>query len=402
MTARGLWALICLAYWAGTALAAFDETDVIQIEANASIARDNNLYRLPDADPRLFGISPDRKSDTVRTLGLGLKVDKTISRQRFLADLDVTDISYNRNDNLDHIGQDMRGSWFWRVGNYWDGELGYRRRKYLAGFADTRLTFKDLITSEKYLASGGYQFHPRWRIGAEAYTREATHSTATRRTNDFEGSGVALSLTYRTPAQNTFGAELRRTEGEYPNRAVSGLPIFDSSFTEHEVNALVAWRLSGALRLDGAVGWTERKHENFAARDFSGVTGRLAANWEPTGKIRVRIMGNRDIRSLEDVVSNYVLVNSLTVSPLWAVTSKIALQGDFIYETREYLGDPGIVIAGAQARDDTLKTARLGIIYSPFRYVDMTVSYERGDRRSNQFLNEFDYETWSGTLRVRF
>jgi hypothetical protein len=97
-----------------------------------------------------------------------------------------------------------------------------------------------------------------------------------------------------------------------------------------------------------------------------------------------------------------VLVNSLTVSPLWSITSKIALQGDFIYETREYLGDPGVAITGAPARDDTLRTARLGVIYSPFRYMDLTVSYERGDRRSNQFLNEFDYHTWFGSLRVRF
>jgi hypothetical protein len=156
------------------------------------------------------------------------------------------------------------------------------------------------------------------------------------------------------------------------------------------------------LRFDGALGWTERKHDNFPERDFSGATGRAVATWQPTGKIRVRVAGNRDIRNFEDLISNYVLTNSVTISPVWSITSKIALQGDFIYETREYLGDPGIVVAGASARDDTLRTARLGLVYSPYQFIDFTVSYERGDRKSNQALNTFDYHIWLGTLRLRF
>ncbi len=399
MPAPRFWALVCLVCWAAPAFPAFDPTDVIQLEVNSSLSHDDNLYRLPDDLGLPAGLS---RSDTVRSVGLGLKFDKPISRQRLVIDLNVADINYNKNDILDHVSQDLRGSWLWRVGNYWDGEVGYRHRKYLAGFADVRLTFKDLITTDQYFVSGGYQFHPRWRIGAEAFTRDAEHSATIRRASDFEGKGVALSITYRTPSQNSFGAEVRRNEGEYPNRVPSGLGAFDTGFTEHEVNALLAWRLSGVLRLDGAVGWTERKHENLSERDFSGLTGKLTATWEPTGKLRVKIVGDRDIRNLEDVVSNYVLSNSLTVSPVWAITSKIALQGDLIYETRDYRGDPGIFIIDARKREDTLRTARLGVVYSPLRSIDLTLSYERGDRDSNDPNFDFDYSAWLGTLRVRF
>lgn len=403
MPTRKTWALVCLTCWAAPGLAAFDPTDVIQVEGTASVLQDNNLYRLPDdVDPSLFGIDPDRKSDTVRSLGLKLRVNKPISRQRLLVEFGVNDIDYHNNDSLDHTAQDLRGSWFWRVGNYWDGEVGYRRQKFLAGFADVRLTFKDLITSERYFASGGYQFHPRWRIGAEVFTRDSTHSAPTRRTLNFDGSGAAVSLTYRTPSQNSLGVEARRNEGEYPNRPLSELGVFDTSFTENEVNGLVGWQFSGKFRLDGALGWTERKHDNVSARDFSGVTGRLAGTWDPTGKIRVTILGSRDIRNFEDIVSSYVLTNTFSVSPIWSITSKIALQGDFIYETRDYKGDPGIPIVGISAREDKLRTARLGIVYSPYRYIDFTVTYERGDRDSNRENFDFDYQTWFGTLRVRF
>jgi hypothetical protein len=114
------------------------------------------------------------------------------------------------------------------------------------------------------------------------------------------------------------------------------------------------------------------------------------------------VTGLRDIRTLEDEVNNYVLVNSIMFLPSWAVTSKIAIQGALIREEREYLGDPGVVVTNRQTREDTLKTARIGVVYTPLRYIDLTLSYEKGDRRSNQFLNDYDYESWFGSLRLRF
>jgi exopolysaccharide biosynthesis operon protein EpsL len=401
MLARRFLAFFCTACWPAFVFGAFDPTDVVQIEASASLFRDDNLYRLPDIDPRIFGISPEQTSDTVRVLGIGLKLDKEISRQRVVADLKLTDTTFNRNSQLDNSGYDGGLLWHWQVGNYWDGRLGARRRKYQAGFANTRLTTKDIIESESYVASGGYLFHPRWRIGGELQAREYTHSAVTRRASDLETSGAAIILTYRTPASNSIGVELRRNEGEYPNRQLIGVAAFDNSYSENEANAIVAWRLSGATSVNGTLGWTERRHDNFPARDFSGVTGKLSATWEPTGKLRFTVTGIRDIRTLEDEVNNYVLVNSIAVSPSWAVTSKILVQASLIREEREFLGDPGVVVGG-QTREDTLKTARIGVVYTPLRYIDLTLSYERGDRRSNQFLNDFDYESLFGSLRLRF
>jgi exopolysaccharide biosynthesis operon protein EpsL len=404
MFARRLLALICTACWPAFVLGAFDPTDVIQIEATAAISRDDNLYRLPDVDPRLFGISPEQKSDTVRVLGIGLKLDKEISRQRIVADLKLNDTTYDDNPQLDNTGYNGGLTWDWQIGNNWDGKLGARRRKYQASFSSTdrRLTTKDIIKATSYTASGGYRFHPRWRIGGEIHTREYSHSAASRRTSDFESSGTAITLTYRTPANNSIGVRLNHDEGEYPNRPLPGVAVFDNSYTENEANAVIAWRLSGATALNGTLGWTERRHDNFPARDFSGVTGRLSATWEPTGKMHLTVTALRDIRSLEDEVSNYVLVNSIAISPQWAVTSKIALYAALIREEREYLGDPGIVLADVQAREETLKTARIGVTYSPLRYLNLTLSYQRGDRRSNRPLNDFDYESWFGSVRLRF
>lgn len=407
MPVRRLWALVCAACFPAVAIAAFDETDVIQLEASASILHDDNLYRLPDLDQTLMtllfpAIPPERRSDTVKTLGVGLKLNKPISRQKVLLDLSVNESRYDKNPGLDNTGYSGRAALLWQLGNHWNGEVIYRRQRYLAGFVDFRFFAKDLITSENTIVTGGYQFHPRWRIAAEVNTFSLDHSASERSTSNFKSDGEAVSVTYRTPSNNSIGLELRRREGEYPNRPVNGVSIFDNDFTQNEANALLAWRPTSAVKLDATLGWTERQYDKLSVRDFSGVTGKATAIWDATSKVRFTVTGNRGIRAYEDSQTSYVLVNSVSLSPAWAFLPKVTLQGDYIYETRDYRGDPLSDVRNLASREDTLKTARLALVYSAFSYVDLSITYEHGKRQSNQFINDFDYHSWFGTLRVRF
>ena len=58
-------------------------------------------------------------------------------------------------------------------------------------------------------------------------------------------------------------------------------------------------------------------------------------------------------------------------------------------------------------REDDVRTGRLGIIYSPIRNIDLSLTYERGDRRSTSALpgaslNDYNYNSWFGTVRFGF
>ena len=393
MLDRRIWPLLCLAYWPIVSSAALDPTDVIQIQATGSLVHDSNLFRLPD------DLNPT--SDTTRVLGLGLKLDKTISRQRLIGDLSVNDAKYNRNSNLDHVGGDGRLAWMWQVGNYWSGEASYRKQRTLAGFADFRLNVKDLIDNETYRLSGGYQFHPRWRVAADFSDQDVTHSADLRRTFDYMSKATGLSLTYRTPAANTAGLQLRRTERDYPNRQTVGVVAFDNSHTEDRIEATAVWWPTGLLRLDGKVGYVDLHHDLLSARDFSGVIWRAIATWEATGKTRIAVTASRDVRLYEDLATSFIVVNAFGVTPTYAISSKVIVHGDFSYEDREYRGNPGFVVASF-LREDKVRLARLGVTYTPIRNIDLILSYEVGDRRSNVFTSNFDYRTWLGTLRIGF
>jgi hypothetical protein len=83
------------------------------------------------------------------------------------------------------------------------------------------------------------------------------------------------------------------------------------------------------------------------------------------------------------------------------VTSKFIVQGELSFEKRDFRGDPGI-IPGLATREDDFRQARLTLSYTPIRNVELSLSYENGDRRSNNVVNSFDYQSWFGTIRVSF
>ena len=397
-------ALVCAGFYCTSAHAALDPTDVIKIEPSASLYHDNNLFRLPDVNPALFGIPADRTSDTIRTLGLGLTFDKTISRQRLLLETSFRDTKYDKNTNLDYFGGDGRATWFWQVGNYWNGEAGYRRRRELGGFDDFRLPVKDIIDTEGYGLSGGYLFHPRWRASVLADHQDITHSI--RRELDYTADMVGTELRYTTPSENALGLQWRRTDREYPNVPTIQQFTLNDAHRETRLNAVALWQITGQVKLDAQVGHADVKHDFQPQRDFSGVTWRAAATWDTTGKIRLNAYTFRDLRLYIDNVSSFQVVDAVGFSPVYAITSKVVLRGDFSFEKRDYRGDPGFVLLNVD-REDNVRVGRLGVTYTPIRNVELSLSYENGDRRSRSqlptaSLNNYDYEAWFGMIKLGF
>lgn len=401
MRARRYWALFCVTCWPLTALAAFDPTDVVQIQATVGLSHDNNLFRLPELDPRLFGIDPANTADTMFTKGVGLKIDKLVSRQRLIADLNLSENTFDKNTNLDHVAGNGRLAWLWQAGNYWNGEASYGKSRRLSGFADFRRDIQDLIDTETYALTGGYHFHPRWRIAGELSEQHSTHSAAVRDTLDVNSKTAGLSLTYRTPANNSMGLQGRRTERHYPNRPTEGPITLDNNHIESRINVTGIWRPTEIFRVDGRVGHVDIEHERLSVRDFSGVTWQIGAIWDATSKFRLNVNGSRDIRLYEDIATSYIVVDSIAITPIYAITPKLSLQGELTHENRDYRGDPLFLLI-SQRREDRMRTARLTLSYSPLRYVDLSISYEAGERKSNIQLNNFEYQSWFGVVRVSF
>ena len=391
-----LWVLSFVTCWPVASLAAYDSTDVVQMQASAAWVHDNNLFRLPQDSV------PPPSADTTRILGAGLKFDKLVSRQHLIADLNLNNSAYQENTNLDYTGGDGRLAWLWQAGNDWSGEARYQRARTLADFAYIQQNVQDLIDTHAYALIGGYRFHPRWRIEAEFTGEDLVHSAPGRETLDVNSRSTGSTLTYRTPGDSSIGLQARRTDRNFPNPTLEGTVLVDNSHRETRLNAIAAWRFSGALKLDAQVGHVEVRFDEFSNRDFSGATGRAAATWDPTGKFRLILNGSKDVQLYQDISTSYTVVTSVGLSPIYSVTPKIVVQGDFNLEKRDFRGDPGIVPPTGPAREDHVRLARVTVRYSPVRYLDLSVSYETGNRESNVPANSFEYQSWLATIGASF
>lgn len=378
-----------------------DERRVV-FSVSGGLYHDNNLFRLSDSVSPLSVLGTDHKSDTIYRVAAGLKADIPVSRQRLLFDAQVDDYKYDRFSRLDHVGYRAGGAWKWQVASALSGDIGYSRQRYMANLAELQSQTKDMITVDHAFANAGLLVTPRWRVRGGLDWYKYDHGDLARESIDSRTSSATVGLDYVTPANNSVGAQVKYTDGNYPNREVIATSTVDNQYKETEASAVMHWMVTGKSTFDGRLGYTRRTHEQVPQRDFSGATGRLSLDWSPAAKTILNFAAWREIRSVEDFAASYVLTKGVGFGPSWAPTSKLVFQAKLVYEKRDYEGDPGFVLASTPQREDTIRGARLSAGYAPRRNIDLAVTAERGTRSSNTAFRDYDYTAVFANAKLRF
>lgn len=384
------------------ACAAADATDALVIRLSYGMQHDSNVFRLPAEAGQNPPVAPERRADTIQKTGIALRFDREFSRQRLTADVLVENVSYRVNADLDHAAGSARVAWYWQVGSLWNGEASHTRLRLMSSFADIRDNVKNLVDLEQAVLNARFRFHPRWNMTGSIEDVRTGNSQSSRRTFDAHSLATTFGVNYVTPAENTTGLRLKLTHGDFPNRAQVAGSVLPSQYDEREASAVLVLRLSGLSSIDGRIGFTERRHNQFASRDYRGVTGRGRYQWTPTGKLEFEAAAWRELRSWEDPTASYVLATGIGIIPTWSVTSKIRLRANLSREQREFLGDPGLPGGGFPMREDRVDIAQLTALYAPDRNLELGLTIEQGRRRSTLAAQEFDFRSILANLRASF
>lgn len=370
----------------GEALSA--EGDALQLRVSQSLYYEDNLYRLASGVSAPEG----QRDDTISVTGLGLVFDREYSRQRLRANVGLSHSAYAVHDDLDYTAPDVSLAWDWRLGNHWSGTLSHTYAESLAGFEDVAATNQVIRLRTRSGLSANYWWHPDWAIGAGASRVRNRYQDNARPASENDSQTVDLNLTYRPATGNRVVLTLRHTDGRYPNRAAVAGSIRD--YTQRDGRISGEWRLTGALHVTGDVGFTERTYDLAPSRDFTGVTGRLAANWQPTAKTSVELSWRREIGAEEDLVSNYAVTRVLRLAPRWSITDKIALGGFIERSSRDYGGDPELGFGGLVAtRDDITRRYGLTLSYQPMRALSVSLGVQHQSRSSDVASREYEAES---------
>lgn len=371
--------------------------DTVFLRGNALVGYDSNIFRISEDLTLPTSLGGPSKDDTYYGLGAGLRLDLPVRRQRFRVDASATKYWYTRFQDLDYTGYGARGTWDWRAGNDWYGQIG-------GGMRQTRQTATDalgftvprLLRTYDALANARYALTPRWELQAGGSAYQARYNSDAFRQDDFNSSTWDLGAAYRTPRGNSTGIRFRYEQGRWPNRSGASAAQLGSEYDQFTLSAVVDWRLSGRSRLYGDVGYTQRSRESAEQGDFSGPSGRLTYEYSLSGKTTLRgtIYQTRGPTDVD--FATYVRSTGLGLSATHQLTGKIGLQGSVGYSEAAYLGEARN--PGQPVREFQYWNIGVNGVYQITRTVYLNAAVAYYWRTSD--LPFGDYEALTGNLGV--
>lgn len=396
-------AVCCLAHVAG---AWADAGDVFNVTVSQNVARDDNLFRLPDGREPPTGGGSQSRADTISRTGVTLTADKAVGRQRLHAGADAMRVRYDRHSQLDGELSGYSAGWDWVLGRLWTGTLSHARTQVIPGFSDYSTPVRDIVTTETTNARAVFGFHPDWRFSLGGGAMESSHSASVNAFGDQRTNSFEMGVSHVSGLGKTIGLRIRRADVEYMNRQTFGMTPADSGYRESGAYLDVNWPLGASGQLTGSLGQTRTERNNLPGRDFDGATGRLNVTWRPTEKTDLglgvsRVTNTEGTAAAEDVLlSTLTVTESVNVQAGWRPTRKLALRATAEARRRDQRGEDIFPPFGASDRRDDDRTYGLNLDYAASSALRLGLAVS--DQRRDASPATFSYRTRQVSFSASF
>jgi len=343
-------------------------------------------------DSNLFRRDSNEEDETIGYLGAGVNADWKLSRQHLLLDAVVARAKYDTNDQLDHTMIDATGNWDWQVGNLWSGKLGYRYENKLSSFNQRLITDKDMRTTQTGFLNAGYQIHPDWRLVAGAELKDVSYQE--RKRLDRDAYAGILEVQYQNTLNTRVGVRGKYTKNDLKEDNINGVSI-DNDFDVTDISGVFYWEGTAKSALEASVGYVDVSYNDnnidTIDRDFNGVSYRAIYHWVHSEKTKIDVEAWREPSSLNDEITDYVLAQGVSVSPIWRVTEKVSLVAKLLYNNDDFKARNDISSAlGAQRRDDDTWLFQINANWDPRQYLRLSMGYTKENRDSSIDERDFD------------
>jgi len=377
-------ALALLAGLAHAAQAQTDDTAPFYAGGSLGVSHVANVYRQSSAP----------NSDTVTSAGLLGGIDQRLGRQHLTLDGSLQNNRYATNSELNYRSHSLRGALNWQTAGNLSGVLSAKSDRSMADFnigRDVEQIFKKNIEStDEYQAIARlgvgtrYTLEGGWTQRRRSFTAEEYDSLVYRQNTGSLGI-------YATPAGNLrLGLVARHTKGKNP-RYRTGLLTIDpdtllpkelrapNDYSRDDVDFTTSWTLGGHSTLNTRISRSKTQNSLDQLRDFSGTTGAVGWNWQPTAKLQFNAQYSRDTGQ-ESTVRTGDLNRVYTywqLSSSYALTGKLSLSARASTNNARRNSDAGATLA--DALDDT-KSYNLGLRWAFSRSFSLGCQYDHVSR----------------------
>lgn len=353
-----------------------------------SVTWDANVFRLAGSVDPLTAVGKPNKDDRISITYVGLRIDKSLAQQRFQLDVTQTATRFNSFTFLDFDALDYRGAWLWRLTPRLSGTLSTDHKQALAPFADFRGFQRNISNTDRRSFSLDAWLAGGWHLLLGVSDSETKYTQLFLPQLSSRSTGADAGLRYIAASGSSVTATRRSSKGTTLNQPLDPVNLIDDGFRLQESELHSTWLVSGKSTLSGRLAWIERSHEHFTQRDFSGMAGTLDYTWTPTAKLRLAVSARRDIGAWWELLSSYVVSDTLSFTPTWQASTKTALRMRLDCSQRDYRGP--VIANPGPLRGETVCSAGLGADWTPLRYVTFSANLQRDRRSSNYGAFEFD------------
>lgn len=387
-----------------TMQAALAETSPWYLGASQAFSHESNLYRAADSDTIS---APFSKADTVASTSLLGGLDQQWGRQHLGATASVRANRYQNNSHLNNTGYGLNAALDWQTIERLSGRISLASDQNLGQFnareGNQIVTLRNVVRTNQLDATARLGSVTRLTLEAGAGYRNVDNSAAKYDARDSRQIYGSLGLRWRSSPALQLGAALRQTNGRYPHfAAADGSGNYDPDvFHRTDIDLTARWNPSGASSLSIRLSPTRLRYDRDTARNMSGLTGLLAGDWQPGGKLRLSTRLSRDngqsadLYSLENsgrgVMDYGRTTTALQLSAAYDLTAKLALNASVGRAHRSLVNTDirnDVVRSTAAGSDDT-DTFALGARWTPLRWALVGCDLNLENRHASSTL------TWS-------
>lgn len=361
-----------------------DSLDTWNVNFGTSVSYDNNLFRLPASADSQALIGSSSKSDIITATNLGLKVSKPYSLQRFELDLNLVNYNYKKFDYLNFTATNYAAAWRWSLTPYLHGNLSSGRQESLNSFTDNQnFRNRNVRTNDDYRFDADLDLGAGWHLLGGVFSTKRKNSAPFIQERDNTVTSGEFGGRYDFTSGTSLGFLNRTGRGTYDNldQPIPFPVLLDNKFDQVENLVFLSWPITAKTSLSARIGQLERKHDNFAARDYSGTVGAFNVNWEITEKTRIGGGWARNLSSYETLYSSYSRIDRYFLSPVWQISAKTALRFRYDFIEQDYLG--AIAADPSVGRRDKERVALIAFDWKVRDFVSLTASLTDDKRNSN-------------------
>ncbi len=340
-------------------------------------------------------------SSNTQQASAGVLVNKRISQQVLSGAFHFNRNRYDELPQLNHDAKNLRVNWNWHLGERVDGNLGTSYVKSLAPFVNFHARERNLRVERRQFADAGWLVHPSWRLRSGVSRSDLEHELVSQQSGDRVEQVGELGLDYLAKSGSTVGTQLRHTRGTYPHPQQIGASLVDNSYVQDEIKVKINWLVTRQTQLQFLGGPVKRRHDAFAARDYSGLNARLQASWQTTPALGLGLGLWREIGALDDVTISYTLNQGASLGSTWNASEKVRVDALLKVESSQYSGTEGLVATEPQ-REDTLRSALVKVQYRVTEHMTLAGQAYSNKRTSTLAGNSYPVNGMQLSLKYEF